>query len=109
MELENFSYRRETGEERFAALQWLLDRKREWLDRKGLSGNWLRDRSFDRFVDALLRDDDVPEFWVLTMRTGERIIAAKLCFLERETLNYSKIFLPVVLFICLPFPAYTLD
>lgn len=91
MELENFSYRRETGEERFAALQWLLDRKREWLDRKGLSGNWLRDRSLDRFVDALLRGDDVPEFWVLTMRTGERIIAAKLCFVERETLNYSKI------------------
>lgn len=91
MELEDFSYRRETGEERFVALRWLLDRKREWLDRKGLSGNWLRDRSFDRFVDALLRGEDVPEFWVLTMRTGERIIAAKLCFVERETLNYSKI------------------
>lgn len=91
MELDQFSYRHETGEERFAALKWLLDRKREWLERKGLSGDWLKDHSFDRFADALLHGDDVPDFWVLTMRTGERIIAAKLCFVERETLNYSKI------------------
>jgi CelD/BcsL family acetyltransferase involved in cellulose biosynthesis len=91
MQLEGFSFRHETGEERFVALQWLLDRKREWLVRKGLRAEWLKDRSFDRFADALLRGEDVPEFWVLTMRTGNRIIAAKLCLVERETLNYSKI------------------
>jgi CelD/BcsL family acetyltransferase involved in cellulose biosynthesis len=91
MELDRFSYRRETGEDRFTTLAWLLDRKREWLERKGLSADWLKNRRFDRFADALLRGDDAPEFWVLAMRTGERIIAAKLCFVERETLNYSKI------------------
>lgn len=91
MELDRFSFRHETGEDRFTTLAWMLDRKREWLERKGLRANWLRDRRFDRFADALLRGDDVPEFWVLAMRTGERMIAAKLCFVERETLNYSKI------------------
>lgn len=91
MELDRFDFRQETGEDRFIALKWLLERKREWLDRKGLSGEWLRSGSFDRFIDALLHGDDVPPFWVLTLRTGERIIAAKLCFIERETLNYSKI------------------
>ena len=91
MQLDRFSYGIETGENRFRALQWLLDRKREWLDRKGHRADWLRDRSYDRFADALLRGAEVPEFWVLTMKTGDRLIAAKLCFVERETLNYSKI------------------
>jgi CelD/BcsL family acetyltransferase involved in cellulose biosynthesis len=91
MELDRFSFRHETGEDRFTTLAWLLDRKREWLKRKGFRADWLSDRRFDRFVDALLRGDDVPEFWVLAMRTGDRMIAAKLCFVERETLNYSKI------------------
>jgi len=91
MALDCFSFRHETGEERFVALDWLLARKREWLDRKRLRADWLKDRSFDRFVEQLLRGEDAPEFWVLTIRTGERIIAAKLCFIERETLNFSKI------------------
>lgn len=91
MQLEGFSYGLETGEDRFVALKWLLERKREWLVRKGHRADWLKDRSYDRFADALLHGDDVPEFWMLTMKTGDRIIAAKLCFVERETLNYSKI------------------
>jgi CelD/BcsL family acetyltransferase involved in cellulose biosynthesis len=91
MELDRFSYRRETGEDRFVVLQWLFDRKREWLVRKGLRADWLADRSFDGFTKSLLRDDDAPPFWVLSMQTGERIIAASLCFCERDTLNYSKI------------------
>jgi len=89
--LPDFSFRHEAGEERFVALRWLLDHKREWLERRGLKGDWLKTGSFDRFVDRLLRDEDAPEFWVLTMRTGQRIIAATLCLSERETLNYSKI------------------
>lgn len=91
MALDGFSFRHETGEERFAVMRWLLDRKREWLVRRNLGAEWLTDRSFDRFSDALLRGDDAPPFWVLSMRIGERIIAAKICFIERETLNYSKI------------------
>lgn len=90
-EFEDFSFGRETGEQGLVALEWLLDRKREWLDRKGLKGDWLQDRSYDRFLQLLLSGEDIPEFWVLTMRIGERIICAALCFAERETLNYSKI------------------
>lgn len=91
MALDRFSYRQETGEERFVVLKWLFDRKREWLVRKGLRADWLKDRSVDRFTELLLRGEDAPPFWVLSMRTGDRIIAAKLCFPERDTLNYSKI------------------
>jgi CelD/BcsL family acetyltransferase involved in cellulose biosynthesis len=91
MALDGFSFRHETGEDRFTVMQWLLDRKREWLVRRNLGAEWLTDRSFDRFSDALLRGDDAPPFWVLSMRIGERIIAATICFIERETLNYSKI------------------
>jgi CelD/BcsL family acetyltransferase involved in cellulose biosynthesis len=91
MKLDRFSFRRETGEERFTVLRWLLDRKREWLVRKSLEATWLTNGSFDRLVFPLLRGDDAPEFWILTLRTGDRIIAATICFVERETLNYSKI------------------
>lgn len=89
--LEGYSYRRETGEARFAAIAWLFERKRQWASEKQIEADWLQDRSIDRFTESLLRGEDAPDFWVLTMRIGERIIAAKLCFIERETLNFSKI------------------
>ncbi len=89
--LEGFRYRRETGDNRFEAIAWLFERKRRWAIEKGVAADWLQNRHIDRFTDRLLHGDDAPDFWVLTMRLGPRIIAAKLCFLERDTLNYSKI------------------
>lgn len=90
-ELDGFRYVHETGEDRFAAIAWLLDTKRRWARAKNKTAPWLQDRTIDRFTERLLRGEDAPEFWVPTMRIGDRIIAAKLCLVERETLNYSKI------------------
>lgn len=89
--LEGFSYRRETGAARSETLAWLFDRKRQWARERGIAADWLHNRLIDRFTELLLRGEDAPECWVLSMRLGERIIAAKLCFVERETLNFSKI------------------
>jgi CelD/BcsL family acetyltransferase involved in cellulose biosynthesis len=89
--LDGFEYRIETGEARFEALRWLFETKREWARTRKKPAPWLMNRSVDRFMDGLLRGDDAPDFWVQTFRAGDRYIAASLCLVERETLNYSKI------------------
>lgn len=89
--LPGYNFRREPPEAVPAVLAWLFDTKRQWAREGGHRAPWLMNRSVDRFMAALLSGEDVPEHWVLTHRDGERIIAAKLCFVAGRTLIFSKI------------------
>ncbi|RZI94489.1 MAG: GNAT family N-acetyltransferase, partial [Rubrivivax sp.] len=68
-----------------AALDWLLDNKRDWLDRTGKTGAWLSSGYAKRFFHAaLLRPGAQPwSVWSILI-DGERI-AASLSLEERES------------------------
>jgi len=90
-ELGAVEYRQERGAEGLAALPWLFDTKRAWLEERQYHAPWLKRRYIDQFFARLLAWPDAPPWWLATLRLDGRIIAASLCFSERGLWVFSKL------------------
>ncbi len=70
---------------------WLFDQKRQWLDRVGKSGKWLRAAETEELFTAAARQGiESGHTWLTVLSVDGATIAANLAFQQGETFYGSK-------------------
>jgi len=72
-------------------MAWMFDQKRQWLDRMGKSGKWLREAATEElFTAAAQQGIDSGHTWLTVLSVDGATIAASLAFQQGKTLYGSK-------------------
>jgi len=72
-------------------MAWIFDQKRQWLDRMGKSGKWLRaEATEDLFTAAVEQGIESGQTWLTVLSVDGTTIAASLAFRQGATLYGSK-------------------
>ncbi len=72
-------------------MAWIFDQKRQWLDRMGKSGKWLREAATEELFTAAARQGiDSGQTWLTVLSVDGATIAASLAFQQGKTLYGSK-------------------
>jgi CelD/BcsL family acetyltransferase involved in cellulose biosynthesis len=72
-------------------MAWIFNQKRQWLDRRGKSGRWLREAATEELFTAAAREGiESGHTWLTVLSVNGATIAASLAFQQSETLYGSK-------------------